>query len=83
MNREQREAIKRMEGMKTAIRRDGYNRGVRAAIKKVKAMPAHADIKEAKVLFSVRSTLKELLKPRLDDPHIQIQGTQQYLKRRR
>ncbi len=84
MNTERKKAIQRLEQTKKAIRRDGFNRGVRAALRKIETyMQAH--FKEsgnehvrdmACMAESIRDSVKRVLKPPLENPNVQIQGTQ-------
>lgn len=65
MKHEQLYAIRMVKQSKVAIRREGYNRGVRAAMRSARDSPADELMKN----------LKALLKPPLDSQGIQICGT--------
>ena len=65
-------AIKQLEQTKSAIRRDGYNRGIRAAARFAKGK--HWDVSEE---------ILSLLKPPLENPNTTICGAQQLKQRRK
>ena len=89
MDKERVLKIKRFEETKKAIRRDGYNRGVRAALRRIESwmqdrfnthdLQGVRDMAETAEL--IHKEVKKQLKPPLDET-IQIQGTR-YLKRKR
>jgi len=83
MKRERIVAIRRLEQTKKAIRRDGFNRGVRMAVRKIETYmqkhisgsgnPNVRDMAETARL--IRGSVKRLLKPPLENPNVQICGT--------
>jgi hypothetical protein len=76
MGKERITLRKQLEQTKRAIQRDGYNRGVRAALKVVEGWRQPHIRSGAPVLAetadSIRLQLKRLIKPPLENPNLSI-----------
>ena len=76
MGTERKKKYERLEQTKRALRRDGYNRGVRAAIRAVEGyMQPHYEQYAADMVAtakSIRGSVKRLLKPPLENPNLSV-----------
>ena len=68
----QRAMYESLKQTKKAIRRDGWNRGVRAAISLVRNLPDVHDVHSAAILLNLRISLDRMVKPKLENPNFSV-----------